>query len=63
MEPYLLDFWIDVIIPTKDIPQANRLDIILDSICGDISWPSSYQDIADSIGYEFRQGLYYTDAA
>jgi hypothetical protein len=62
MTLYLRDFWTGQKIPTKDIPQANRLDVVVDIVCG-AKWPSTSIEIAEFIAYRPRQGAYYADAA
>ncbi len=63
MNSYLRDFIGGSHIPTKDVPQANRLDQITNFVCEMDNWPVSASDIADYLGYDRRQGSYYGDAA
>lgn len=49
-------------IPTKEIPQANRLDLLVRFICDNCHWPSDSERIAKFLGYEHRQGAYYGNA-
>ncbi len=50
------------IIPTIEIPQANRLDLIVKLVCDNDHWPADSGRIAKVLGYERRQGAYYGTA-
>lgn len=50
-------------IPKEQMPQANRLDIVLKLLCENDVWPLSSTGIADFLLYKPRQGLYYARAA
>ncbi len=48
---------------SREIPQADRLDTVVDVVAAVGSGATSYQDIAHSIGKVERQGRYYRLAA
>ncbi len=50
-------------IPSKEVPQANRLDLILKLVCDNKDWPVDASQIAKLLGYDKRQGAYYGSAA
>lgn len=63
MQSYLINFSNRSKIPTKEVPQANRLDQIISFVCEMETWPVSAKEISDYLGYRKRQGGYYGDAA
>jgi hypothetical protein len=63
MENEFRDFWKDIIISSRDIPQANRLHLITRFLCNIKKWPVSSNTIAEYLKYKPRQGQYYADAA
>lgn len=50
------------LIPTIEIPQANRLDLIVKLVCDNDHWPADSEIIAKVLGYGRRQGAYYGTA-
>jgi len=53
----------EVKLATSEIPQADKIEVVLESVKSVSQGAETYQEIADFIGYKERQGRYYRLAA